>query len=305
MTMHRPFALAGLLLAGGSALAAGPLPKMPANGFDVYSVDGKGGGWVLHRLPGRGDTVWGCADVANVQTCKQVMFNEWRPAATFKFLHINKTTQDAWLKLSAPGLGDHLYACGAPEGEPTCTRVDFDLRMKPMPTLDRVWPPYGCAMGCGDQPVGEDDPRHVIEDAANGTIWVELGLKVPGPSNLYACRGLGKSPECKLAVPNWLVLDRQDVGIDKLEDIVVENPDGTKTYGPGVKVGKMDEASTAFAAGVREGMIITKVGPFTVDDNTHARAMLAQYPAERPIVLTLSDGKTIEVVPKRKPAGGK
>ena len=42
-----------------------------------------------------------------------------------------------------------------------------------------------------------------------------------------------------------------------------------------------------------------------VSTTQHARAMLAQYPAERPIVLTLSDGKTIEVVPKRKPVGGK
>ncbi|MCB9665254.1 MAG: hypothetical protein H6732_14175 [Alphaproteobacteria bacterium] len=289
------------MVATSSAFA---LKLGPKKGFDVFSVDGKGGGWVLHHAPGRGDSLWGCGDIGKVESCTQIYFDAWRSASTIKVLHISKDSQKAWVVVTAAGMSDTLHACSDPEGSPTCAPVELDMLPK-LSKIERTWPSLECDFECGTDCCGknlpDDDPRRAIEDASKADIWIQVGPPAPGPANLYACRDLAKSPVCTLALPNWLAYDREDIGISKVEDIVSEGPDGEKIYGPGVNIGKIDEDGVAYAAGLREDMVIIKVDEFTVDRAAHARAMMAQHPALHPMTITLSDGKTVEIRANRKP----
>lgn len=296
--------LATTALLAGSASAAG-LKFGFKSGFGVYATDAKGGGWVIHHIGGRGDTLWGCGDVGAVDTCTQVYFNEWKTASKMEMLHVSRDSHNAWFKLSAPGLGDYLYACKDPEGTPVCTLIDLEMRPAALVSLDRVWPGGECTTECDKgegNPVDKFDPRYVIEDKARADMWLEMGVKVPGPTNLYACRNLAGEAECKLAAPNWLAFDRENLGFKKIEDIKSEGPDGETIYGPGVLVSKVDEETVAYEAGIREGTVITKVGDFEVNRAAHATFMMLQYPALDTFTITLEDGSTKEITARRKPS---
>ena len=296
--------VADIATAGPLGLGGGPKP-----GFEVFSVDAKGGGWIIHHMPGRGDTLWGCKDVSAVEECVQVYFNEWKTASKIKFIHVTDKSQKGWLVLTAPAMGDYLYACQDPEGAPACTLMEMELRPATA-SYDRVWPAYDCEFECGDkttcgETLPDTDARRVIEAADKGDMLLQTGIMIPGPVNLYACKGLETAPVCELTIPNWLALDREDIGLGSLEDIETESSDGTVTYGPGVLIKKIDEESPAYAAGMREGDTILKVGPFEVSKATHARYMMLQYPAEQTLAFTMEDGKVIEIKINRKPKKSK
>lgn len=303
MTRHILFA-SGLAL--GLATPAWALPGLSGS-FEVFSVDDSGGGWVVHHMPGRGDTLWGCQAVKSVASCTQVYMDEWKTGTSLSFIHITDKSQKGWLRVRAPGLGDYLLACQDPTGAPSCASVELELRPATS-NFSRVWPDYDCSFACetdtccGGKVLPETSPASVIEPAAKGDMWLELGIKVPGPVNLYACRNLETAPECQLTVPNWLALDRENVGIKKIEDIEVEAADGSVTYGPGVRVSVVDEESVAAEAGIAEGTVITKVGEFEVNRKAHARFLMLQYPALDKIPLTLDGGKVVDLVPNRKPS---
>lgn len=297
MSLRLVCAAAGLALAT-PALAAGL--SLGPKGFESFSPDGKGGGWMIHHHL-RGATLWGCGDVGNVESCTQVYFDEWRPATSMEMLHVTAGTQDAWLKLTSPGLGDMLFACGSPEGSPVCARVDLQQAPQILVTLDRKWPRYECDEDCGGQAaMTQDGARTVIESKEYADMWLQLGVKGPGPANVYACRGLGSAPECVPAVPNWLVFDREDLGIS-FSDIKVKNEDGSTSYGPGVLAKKVDEESVAYEVGIREGDVITAIGGYTTDRAGKAKAMAMQYPAGASFQVTKLDGTSVTVTARQKP----
>jgi hypothetical protein len=284
------------------AVAAPGLP-LPADGFEVFSIDGKGGGWVIHHQKGRGDSLWGCKDLAAVDSCLQVHLEEWKSAARIEAIHVSKDSQHAWITVNAPAMGEFLYACKDPEGAPSCKPVVLDMRPVPAPTIERVWPARDCAYDCdakGDL-LPETDWRRKIEDKAKADMWIEVSSPGVGATQLYACKGLAAEPACKLALPNWLTVDRQGLGIEDLDDV----EDANKNVLPGAIVGKIDEGSMAYAAGFREGMKIKAVGAFEVRNAAHARFMLLQYPALQPIKITLDDGKVVEITAQRKPPKSK
>ena len=110
MRVHRALIMAlllGTLIIAGSAAAKGPLAS---GDFDIYSVDDQGGGWVINRIPVRGDLLWGCKDVAIVEECEPVPLPDFMPGFQINFLHISNDSQAGWLKVSVPALGDYLLA---------------------------------------------------------------------------------------------------------------------------------------------------------------------------------------------------
>lgn len=295
--MTRSLVLTAAVLASGTA-AAGPLP-IPSFDFEIFSIDGKGGGWVIHHQKGRGDSLWGCKDLAAVGECTQVHLIEWKSAGHIEAVHISKDSQNGWFVVSAPGMGDYLYACKDPEGAASCKAVELDLRPSAMPKLKRIWPEYDCVFECANSTdrVDGDDWRTKIEDKAKADMWVQLSAAAVGSVNFYACKNLGSEPTCQLAVPNWLTVDRADLGLEKLSNIT----DDDKNVLPGALVGKLDEESVAYKAGIREGDKVMKVGEFDVRNGTHAKYMIIQYPALKPLKLTMGDGKVVELTAERKP----
>jgi hypothetical protein len=297
-----PTYMAGLALFVAGPALAGLLPGLggpPA--FEVFAVDANGGGWIIHHMMGRGDTLWGCKDVTNVTECVQVYFEDWKPASKMSFIHVTDTSQRGWLKLSVPVLGDYLFACSDPEGTPACARVDLDLRPA-LASFSRTWPAYDCkpectaGTNCESATLPTTDARRVIETAEKGDMLLQLGI-VPGPSNLYACRNLESAPACELTIPNWLAFDRQDIGLSKLAN--VEDDDSNVL--PGALVDVVDEESAAAAAGLKEGDQITAIGGLTVRNAAHARYLLLQYPADQTVTITLDGGRTVDVKISRKP----
>lgn len=272
------------------------LKLMPKKGFEIYSVDGKGGGWVIHRAPGRGDTIWGCKDLAKMDKCTQVYFAEWKPAAVVELLHVSEDSNNAWMVLKTPAMSDVLFACKDPEGTPTCEAIDLEMHMK-LGSISRTWPSKECDYACGDgdgcaKPLPGDDPRVIIEAKGQADIWLSVGPKIPGDANLYSCTGLAGTPSCSLALPNWLAYDREKLGFKKLEDV-----EGS----PGAIVSKIDEETAAWEAGFREGTKIVKVNGFEVKNAKHAGYMMSQFPAETPFMVELGDGSTVELKARRKP----
>lgn len=284
---------------GTAAWAKGPLGLGP-KGFESFSTDNAGGGWVIHHHV-RGDTLWGCGDVGSVETCTQVTFDAWRPTANMEMLHVTSNSQDAWFKLSSKGVGDTLYACSNPEGSPVCERIPLTDAPEVLVSLKRVWPRHACVEECGGEaPMSQDGARQVIEPKAYADMWLQLSVTGPGSANLYACRGLGKAPACVPAVPNWRVFDREDVGLS-FSDIKVKNDDGSTTFGPGVLVKKLDDTKVGYEAGLREGDVVLTIGGYDVDRAGKASAMLAQFPAEQTFEVTRSSGAPVSITPRRKP----
>lgn len=296
--MNRMLVAAALTLAGTSAFAK-PLIELPAQGFEIFSIDAKGGGWVIHHQKGRGDSLWGCKDLLGVDKCVQVHLEEWKTAGRIEAIHISKDSQNAWITVSSPGMGEYLYACKDPEAAPTCKQVVLDMRPTPMAQITRKWPTRDCAFECAPDKgatLGDNDWRRKIEDKAKADMWIEVSSTGVGATQMYACKGLGGEATCVLALPNWLTVDRQGLGLEDLDDV----EDADKNVLPGAIVGKVDEESVAYAAGFREGMKIKAVGEFEVRNAAHARYMLAQYPALQVIKITMEDGKVMEVTAKRK-----
>lgn len=258
-------------------------------GFDVYSPDGQGGGWVVHRLPGRGDTLWGCADVGReTDACVQVFFEAWRTGTVLDVLHVSDDSQAMWLRLRAPGWGDTLLACYEPESRPRCTPVSLDL-WPARAQLSRVWPHYA-EPSDGGHPEG--DPRRRIEPAAKAEMWIEAGGQVPGPVNLYACIGLGEqSPRCRVGLPNLLRIEREGLGFRRLEDVRPER--GAPSQG--ARVARLEEGSAAWDAGLREDDVIVGVGTFPATDARTVQELSGQYPAGTPFELSLADGRTLSI----------
>lgn len=300
--MYRALASVALLAIAPAAFAVPGLP-LPVDGFEVFSIDAKGGGWVIHHQKGRGDSLWGCKDLLGVDKCVQVHLEEWKSASRIEAIHISKDSQNAWIEISAPAMGEFLYACKDPEGTPTCKQVALDMRPVPMAKIERVWPTRDCAFECGDKgdALPENDWRRKIEDKAKADMWIEVSSTGVGATQFYACKGLAGDPTCVLALPNWLTVDRQNIGLEDLDNV----EDAEKNVLPGALVGKVDEESVAYAAGFREGMKIKAVGAFEVRNAAHAKYMLIQYPALQPIKVTLDDGKVIEVTAQRKPPKSK
>lgn len=277
---------------------AGRGDPLPAQGFDVFTDDPSGGGWVIHHHPGRGDSLWGCPSLAQARDCRQVLFDDWRTGAELSFMHVSQEDDRGWLRLRVPGGGDTLLACADPGTQPSCAAVPLEL-LPEGSYLRRTWPRYDGHATC-DGPESRD-PRCVIEPAERAVMWLEGGPRSPGPLNLYACQGLAEGePRCRLNVPNWLAETRDDLGLRKLEDRVVRDRDGQVVDQPGVRVGRLDAEGAAYAAGLREGDVVVRVGSFDTTLARHLRQLLLQYPARSVVQLHLEDGRTVALeVPQR------
>ena len=293
--------LFAISLAGSSA-TAGPLPS---GSFEVQSPDDSGGGWIINHLPGLGDRLWGCTDLVKVEECKQVYLGDWVAASTLEFLHISEGSMKAWVKITVPVMGDYLLACEDPKGAPKCTPVELDLR-PPLASLTREWPSYPCPDGCpgaaaaaggpmGGLMGGSGAPKHVIAPASRGDLLISAALKVPGPVNLYACRNLEKAPECQLSIPDFLAVDRENIGFKKYDEIDL----GSGRVG--IEIQDVDEDTAAERSKFREGDVIVRVNGFDIKSKAHFKGMLMQWPATYAFEVELESGEFIEILPLRKP----
>ena len=292
-------ALLAVLLLPATAMA---LPKMPSGAFDIYTPDDAGGGWVIHRIPGKGDQLWGCEDVMQASTCRLVPLPDWNTATSLNFLHVSDDSMAAWLKVTPPAQGDTLMACYSPESSPTCETVRVELN-PPVANYEREWPSYagGAAAPSGGGLMGalgggsSKGPEQLLEPSSKADMWMSAGVKITGPANLYACRGLAdKKPECELAIPGWLIIDRQDIGFKKIEALP-----GKK--GVAIRVLELDEGSAAIEAGIAAGMVITRVEGFRIKNESHFKGLMSQFPATFSFALKVKDEGDIEVTARRKP----
>ncbi len=292
-----------LLLAAVAASWAGAVTAPPSGDFEVFSVDGGGGGWIAHHLARRGDALWGCADVAVASRCQQVFFEAWVVGARVRVLHVDAQTQRAWVVLSAAGESDVLYACTDPESAPRCAPVALELR-PPLARLRVAWPTPPTVLACeapGCPPLPAQSPSLRVGSAAAGQLWLEAAAPTAGAVNLYACRDLNTAPTCALAVPDWLAVDRGEVGVGRWEDIAVVDAAGVTSWGPGVRATRIDVGSAAAQAGLVDGDVVVSIGGFAVSRADQARAVLGQFPAMHEVVVGLADGRTLRlVVPRRR-----
>ena len=128
-------------------------------------------------------------------------------------------------------------------------------------------------------------------------FWLEASLMVPGPVNLYACRGLSaKDAKCTLAINALTFVQREDFGMSKLEAVEI----GKKKRKTGILVGKVAEDSAAAKAGLSEGDVIVKAGGFSLYSPLHLKGVLAQIAAGKKIKLTLSSGDNVTLKRSRK-----
>lgn len=260
-----------------------PMRAEVPEGFEVFSASVTGAGWVIHHHETQGDSLWACPEVASAESCRQVLFDAWRTGATLRFLHVDQDALAGWLLLGVPGDGDVLYACYNPVGSPRCEPVTLEAR-PPGAILARVWPapPAGDVRG---------DVHPAVEASSRGRLWIEAGPRGMGPVNFYACVGLLGTPQCALAVPNWLVFDREPWGLKRTEDLA----EG------GVRVLRVEPGSPA-ASALKEGAVVRQVAGFSVRDTRHLQAILSQVPAESPVRLTLDDGAEVVLIARRRSA---
>jgi len=297
----------GLTLAlAGTASAKG---LMSGGSFDIFSPDEGGGGWVINHIgvPGYGDTLWGCADVANVKECRPVPLPDFVPMTSLKFFHVDEDTQAGWLNVSVPIVGDFLMACYDPEGSPYCEKVPMELRPPVLVSYKREWPGYDhapdAAAGGGGGPMAmmgggapSVPPEGVIEPGSKGDMWLSAGAKPPGPINLYACRDLNGNPECQLAIPDWFLFDRENIGFKKVE--MLEGREGDPV---GISIVELEEGSAAEAADLRPGDVIVKVAGFPLKNDKHFKGLLMQFPATYRIPVELENGDRVKIKVRRKP----
>lgn len=301
------------LLFAVPASAAPKIGVLPSGSFDIFTIDAGGGGWVIHKIPIKGDLLWGCQDVKDVTRCNPVPLPDFMPGTSLEFIHIDNKTQAAWLKVTAPPFGDSLMACYEPESnQPRCSKVKLEAA-PPVASLDRIWPAYagddaadsgggggGGLLGGlgGGAPAGPSNAAR-IEGASASNMWLTASIPVPGPVNLYACRGLASEPECQLAVPDVYQVLRADVGFKKISSVT-----NKKGRFVGVKVEEVVEGSAAFRAKIRPGMLIVKIGGFPLKNEAHFKGLLTQWPATYEIPVELKDGETVNIKVRRG-GGGK
>lgn len=231
---------------------------------------------------------------------------DWNTGTALNFMHVTEGTLAAWLKVTPPFQGDTLMACWSPEEKPKCKRVKLELN-PPLANYEREWPspPAGesaggaglmGALGGGASAPG---PEELIEDVSKANMWMSAGVKITGPVNLYACRGLAdREPECALAIPGWLIIDRQDIGFKKFESL-----QGKK--GVAIQVTEIVEGSAADDAGIEPGMVITRVAGFRIKSASHFKGLMSQYPATFKFSLKVKDEGKIVLTAKRRPKGEK
>ncbi len=295
------FAVAALF--SSSVLAApfgGGGGLMASGDFEVYSADDMGGGWVIHKIPIKGDLLWGCGDIASVDRCDPVPLPDFMPATALSFLHIDKTSMAAWLRVSVPGFGDSLMACYSPEDKPRCEKISLELA-PPMTDLKRVWPAYDHAGAAAAASGGGDSgppPEALLEDPSKGNMWLSAGIIVPGPVNMYACKDLNGEPTCGLAVPDIYQVRRANVGFKKVS--AVKNDKGRVK---GILIEELDEGSAAMRAKLRPGDIIRRVGGFKLKSVLHFKGLLTQWPATYKIPVELKGGDVVKI--KVRKGGGK
>ncbi|MFM2160629.1 MAG: hypothetical protein RLZZ383_141 [Pseudomonadota bacterium] len=293
----------GLAVAAVAVAWAGGGTSPPSGDFEVFAVDDGGGGWIAHHLTRRGDALWGCADVSVAARCQQVFFEAWAVGARIQVLHVDAQTQRAWVVLSAGGDADVLYACEAPEASPRCQAVPLELR-PPLARLHVAWPPPPTRLACeapGCPFVPPTSPALRVGPASAGQLWLEAAAPTAGAVNLYACRDLNGSPNCALSVPDWLAVDRGEIGVGRWEDIAVVDDAGVTTWGPGVRATRIDVGSAAAQAGLVDGDVVVSIGGFAVSRADHARAVIGQFPAMQEVSVGLADGRTLRlVIPRRR-----
>ena len=307
-------ALAAIFMVAPAADAApfgGGGGLMASGDFEVYSQDDQGGGWVIHKIPIKGDLLWGCGDVATVDRCEPVPLPDFMPATTLSFLHVDKESMAAWLRVSVPGFGDSLMACYSPEDKPRCEKVTLKLA-PPMTDLKRVWPAYdhagaAAAVSGGGGPLagltgGGDSgppPEALLEDPSKGNMWLSAGIVVPGPVNMYACKDLNGEPTCGLAVPDIYQIHRANVGFKKVS--AVQNSKGKTT---GILIEELVEGSAAMRAKLKVGDVIKRVGGFNLKSVIHFKGLLTQWPATYKIPVELKGGDVVNIK-VRNGGGGK
>ncbi|HCP45428.1 MAG TPA: hypothetical protein DIU15_05270 [Deltaproteobacteria bacterium] len=301
-----PIALASFLLLPAGAAARSAL--LPSSSFEIFTPDSSGGGWVIHKIPIKGDLLWGCADVRRVDRCNPVPLPDFMPATSLDFIHIDDKTQAAWLKVTVPVLGDTLMACYDPEGSPRCEKITLEAA-PPVLTIDRIWPAYdagdsggqhasaqgGILGGRGGTIVSTGPSKAArIEPSSKGSMWLSASIPVPGPVNLYACRNLATEPECQLSVPDVYQVMREDVGFKK-----VSSATNSKGRFVGVVIEDIVEGSAAARAKLRPGEVIVRVGGFPLKNTAHFKGLLTQWPATYEIPLELRGGREVNLKVRR------
>ena len=266
---------------------------------------------MIHDIPLKGSTLWGCEDVASVDTCQFVPLQYWTPNTKLDFFHISGDSSDqaGWLRVSTMGMGDFLLACYNPEDDaPYCKEVTHELRPPAMVQMERHWPEYetddssggggGLGFGGGKPQL---TPETVIGKKSRSDMWLSTGIKMPGPINLYACRKLHSSqPECQLAIPDWYQLDRENLGLKKVSAQETPYEHEGREYVK-VVVEKIDEEGAAAAAGLGEGTVIVALNGFRFHSAAHFKGLMAQFPATYSFELTLEDESTVTVEVREKP----
>jgi len=308
MTYRLFVSVALLVLLSLPTAAVAKVSLLPASDFEVFTTDSSGGGWVIHKIPIKGDLLWGCGDVRRVERCNPVPLPDFMPATSLDFIHIDDKTQAAWLKVTVPVLGDSLMACYDPEGSPRCEKITLEAA-PPVVAIDRIWPAYKSEGAAGQSASGRGGPLGAlagavapsgpskaarIEPASKGAMWLTASIPVPGPVNLYACRNLSSSPECQLAVPDVYQVLREDVGFKK-----VSSATNSKGRFAGVVVEEIVEGSAAHRAKIRLGQVIVKVGGFPLKNSAHFKGLLTQWPATYEIPITLRGGDVVNLKVRR------
>jgi hypothetical protein len=311
LTIGTAIAIAGAFSLLAVPAAAAPFGGLMASGdFEVFSQDDAGGGWVIHKVPLKGDLLWGCGDVATVDRCDPVPLPDFMPATSLAFIHIDKDTMAAWLRVSVPVFGDSLMACYSPEDKPYCEKIKLELA-PPMTDLKRVWPDYaagaaapagGGGMMGGMMGGGDSGPPKgaIMEDGSKGDMWLSAGIVVPGPINLYACKNLNEGPVCGLSVPGIYLIRRSNVGFKKVS--AVTNDKGKVR---GILIEELDEGSAAMRAKLKPGDIIKRVGGFKLKSVAHFRGLLTQWPATYKIPIELKGGDMVKIKVRKGGSGKK
>ncbi len=306
-------ALAGTLLllafsplsASAAALKVPGIPSSDFNsleGADKTDAHFETGGWLIHSIPVAGDLLYGCPSLGSKDpNCDLVVLPIRTPGTTIEKWYLNPDTGAAWMKVAAPPLGDYVFACYSPGKDPYCVHVKLKDR-PPAAGLERfdgadsggggLLPIPVPSLGGGDSGAAEDNvEKELLHPEA---FWLKASLIVPGPVNLYACRGLNGDPKCELAINALTFIEREHFGMSKLETVQI----GKKKKG--VLIGKVADGSVASRAGIMEGDVIVKAAGFKLYSALHLKGLFAQIAAGKKIEVELNSGDAVELKRKRK-----
>jgi len=121
---------------------------------------------------------------------------------------------------------------------------------------------------------------------------------MPGPVNLYACRNLDNNPECRLTVPDYLLIDREVIGLKKVDEVDLR--DGSDKY-CGIIVDEVTEGSAAEEAGININDVIVAVSGFPIKNEKHFFGLMSQFPATYAIPIELESGDRVRIRVRRLP----